>query len=316
MKFPRRFGWFAVVLVAGVTVPMAAARGDTPTAFGWWTSENPGLPTEPVPTLVPTGSPDGVPSDIPPGGFEVAQEGPAMSYAAIQYQGFGAAIKDVVLDLAPNAADTPGAPIEACPLTNSSGFAPSEGAPLAQGPTYSCAKSVLGVESSNGTTVTFAVAGLIDGENLNIAIVADGTGRLVFEAPGAATIVETPPGSVTPPSGSATTFPSSVAPVVPSGSIVVSPVTAPAASGQVPDISGPTVAPMPQPATARPSVAVPDLSPATPTTQPTLVAVTQPSYTLGTGSAAVGAALVLLGALAVTVRNRKLRFTLPDAGIE
>jgi hypothetical protein len=303
-------GVFLAVAIAGALMPFAGARGDSPSTFGWWTSANPGAPTEPVPTIVPvpagTGAAGtraaGTPSDIPAGGFEVAKLSQYSSYAAIGYYAYGATVGNVVLDLDTKAANVPNSTVQACPLTGAGTFGAADGAPSSQGPAFSCSTSVPGVEDASAGTVSFAAAPLVTNDYLGIAIVAVGTSRMVFEPPGQSTVQALP---------SPSTGPALTQPTPPASD------TPPVATAIQPSVAlGPPTAvqpgPAPSPATPTSNLATsppaPSRTPATGQQLPATavaLAVTTPSDTIGIGSSVIGVLLVLCGSTVVVARNRR-----------
>jgi hypothetical protein len=293
----------AVTVAIALVIPAGSARADTPSAVGWWTSENPGAPSEPVPVVsVPDGGgPAGLPSDVPKGGFEVANDSSSVvSYAAIGYYAYGSSVTRVVLHLAPGATDLPNSQVEACPLTGTGAFTSAFGAPLSQGPAYNCSTPVPGVENSTAGTVTFAGGKFVNNSYLSIAIVGVGTTRLVFNPPDGATI-QTAAASVTSPVATlpptAPPQPHTTAPAV-----AAPPAITPAVTGSA--LQASTAA---QPSTAAPNLANPQSATARATPPPSaLLAVSEPSDTIKAGSAAIGALLVLVAALVVISRNRRI----------
>jgi hypothetical protein len=283
------------IVAAVVVVPAASAGSDPPTGVGWWTSENAGLPTGLVPTLLPqSGGPVGaVPSDIPPGGFEVAKAGAVESYAALSYDAYdGAVPTKVVLRIHQPAANVPGSKLQACPLDGNGTFGDARGDPLTAGPSYDCAEAVAGVEDTAAGTLTFDVAPLSEPDRLAIAVVAADGSRVVFDPPDTKTVVVSTGGRTAPvsdlalePVGGAPAFDD------------------PGASLAVPDVSfsEPPITPAAPRAAPRRATAPPAPE------RVALAAVTHPSASTGAGSAVVGAILVVLGAGFAAARNRRLR---------
>jgi hypothetical protein len=311
---PRRVKWFVLASLGIILVSISGGRAaaDSPAVFGWWTTENPGLPSEPIPTLVPTQPNDlsGDPNpDIPSGGFEVTDIGSDTSYAAIGYSTYGSEVSSVTLKLASSSADIPNSTVEACPLTGSGYFSPDQAAPVSQGPPYSCALSIQGVEDSSKEVVTFQVSKFVHNGYLGIAIVASGSGRLVFDAPDSSTIQAQPP----PTSSSSTSTGTTVA-QPPSGT------PSGAAPTEAPSASAASI-----PTTGVPTTTSNAVSPAfavTPTTlrprgtsaPSALVAVSTANPTIGIGDAAIGAALVVLVAVGVSRQNHRRIRNVPPQG--
>lgn len=292
-----------VTLIAVVVLPAAPVRGDPPSAVGWWTSENPGLPAEPVPSLVPSGGPvSALPSDIPPGGFEVANVGTVQSYAAISYDAYGGyQATKVILKIHQSAANLPKSQVQLCPLTGSGSFPDAHGEPLALGPPYDCTTAVPAVADASGSTVSFAVQSLMRGSRLAVAVVAVGTSRLVFEPADDKTIVVAPGSDSTAvPAPNAADDTSAALPSPLAGTAPVASPPPVVSSGPPAPIAAPAAASSPAPATAQPA------RPAS------LVAVTSPAGTSGAGSAVVGAVILLFAAVSITVRNRRARLLLPQ----
>lgn len=282
----------AAIVVAGVLTPTTLARADSPTVFGWWTSENIAppvpLPIGPIPTLVPTGHPLGIPSDIPPRGFEVERTGGLVAYAAFVYDVYGGATLDqLVLHAANVTSVAPTNKVQACPLSGSSAFASAAGAPISDGPAYDCTAPVAGTIDTTAQTVTFAVGPLLKDGRLSVAIVAasDGT-RMVFDPPDDRTVVVSGGSGPVPAPSSSSAAPSVVAP--PSQSTFrVTPVR-PARPKVTPAPAAPTA-----PSGGGATAAAP------------LVATTPPSASSSGGSAFIGGLLVLAGVVAVAIRNRR-----------
>src|SRR4051794_39080068 len=182
--------WTARVVAAlavgatGFLVMSGSVGADPPSFAGWWTSTNPGVTLVPIPTVVPPGGgPYGTPSDVPPGGFEVANVPGDTSVAAIGYTANGATVTQVVLQQTPNAATVPGSQVQACLLTGSGIFTPASGAPLSPAPAYDCSMSAPGTADPSAGTITFRVSQSVHDDSLGIAIVAVGTSRIVFNPP-------------------------------------------------------------------------------------------------------------------------------------
>ena len=277
-----------------VMVPCQGARAQTPTAVGWWTTENPGLGTEPVPLVSPPpqGGPNGLPSDVPPGGFEVANTQGVFSYAAIAYEGPGRTVSHVVVKLAPGAVNLVGSKVEACALTGDGSFAPAHGAPAAQGPAYSCSSAVAGTEDAAAGTVTFDAGRFSRDGYVAFAIVGLAGTRMVFSPPDGSTVQLAPLVAPLP-----ETQPPLSAPV-PSDA-VASPVLAP-------PIEGAPAAGAEIPAVVEtPSIpTVPETLPA-PAPPVATIAVTSPSNTLRSGRAPIVAA-ILIAILAAFVVSRRV----------
>lgn len=312
---PARRGRRVVLSAAGSgmalvlsVVPAGVAAADPPTAFGWWTSANPGVPAGTVPTVVPGGGPAGVPSDIPAGGFEVANVPGDTSYAAFDYARPGLEAARLVLVEDPSAATIGGARLEACPITGPA-FTPAAGGPLTDGPAYDCARSVAGTADTSSGTLSFAVGSLVRDGHLSVVIIDTGGGRTVFEPPGPSTVQP-----VSPVPGAGASDRAGQTGVDPSALPGPAPAVV-AAGGAVPApaLPGPPVpAAVPGPALAAAPEAAGPGSPAAPTDTgghagPALlgqVTVTEPPNTDGVGGAGVGAGLVVLGAVVTWLRSR------------
>lgn len=295
-RLRTRLALAVVAIAAVVVVPAASAGGDPPTGVGWWTSENAGLPTGLIPTLLPpSGGPvSAAPSDIPQGGFEVTKAGGVESYAALSYDAYsGVTPSKVVLAVHQPAANIPGSKLLACPLDGDGTFGDARGDPLSAGPTYDCDKGVPGIEDASAGTMSFEVGSLVRGSRLAVAIVGGEGSRVVFDPPGAGTVVV---------AGGDTGPASDLAIPLTDSSIV---------DGTAPDFTVPD-----EPFAATPDVAPPPAPPSSPhrpapaataAERTELAAVTRPAASTGAGSAIVGALAVLLGAAAVTMRNRRAR---------
>jgi hypothetical protein len=294
---------FATFGIIFVVMPEVPASADPPALFGWWTTENPGLPQESIPTLVP-GQSSGIPGDpspdIPSGGFEVTQIGADTSYAAIGYFTYGSSVSTVALKLAGSSANISDSKVEACQLTGNGSFTTEQAGPLSDGPAYSCTNSVQGVEDISKGIVTFQVGKFVENGYLGVAIVASGPGRLVFDAPDSSTI------QTQPMSASSSTSPTSLSvdqspSATPSGAVPAQAASTGSISTQTPTF--PTtnqnaVSPVP----AGSSIAK---TPTRPSIPSTFVAVSTPSPTIGIGNAAVGAVLVVVVALGVSAQSRR-----------
>jgi hypothetical protein len=307
----RARGGFAIVWrpltiaasALSIISPASSAGADAVASYGWWTSANPGLVSGPIPTLVPTGNSDGVPSDVPPGGLEVEQLGGVVSYAAIAYDApGGTAVLGLKLRIDQNAANVPGSKLQACPLRGDNGFADAQGDPIALGPPYDCAQSIPGVEAPDGTTVSFDVTRLAPSGHLGVAVVAAGTGRVVFDAPDQTTIIMS---AAAPPEAPAPSDRNPTASVPPLSSAAPAPVNAPSPvqTLPVPSYNPPSLSP---PAQATPANTV-TASPTVPTVSatPATVMITEPSGSTSAGSAIVGFALALVVSAGVVRGNRR-----------
>lgn len=299
-----------IALVAVVVLPAAPVGGDPPSAVSWWTSENPGVPAEPIPALVPSGGPvSALPSDIPPGGFEVANVGTVQSYAAISYDAYGGyQATKVVLKVHQSAANLPNSQVQMCPLTGSGSFPDAHGAPIGLGPAYDCSTAVPAVADASGATLSFPIQSLMRGSRLAVAVVAIGTSRMVFEPADDSTIVVAPgsdQAAIVPPDATADSSTALSTPVPDTAPLAPAPVL-----GDLAPASAPSVAPVAPPASAAaPSSPAPAAAP--PPRAATLVAVTSPAGTTGAGSAVAGAVILLLAAVSITVRNRRARLLVP-----
>jgi hypothetical protein len=289
----RRLAVGLCLLAAGIVLPAAGVAGDPPTTLGWWTATNPGGP---VPTVVPSRQ---TRADVPAGGFEVATGPDQVSYGAVAYSGpEGVQVQGLVLKLAPGAAQVSDSKVQACPLTTASAFAQADGAPLADGPKYDCSAPAPGVEDTAATTVTFDVARFARGTQLGVAIVGVNPARLVFARPDDASVVV-----VKAPAGDASGLEGAPLDTAAAPSATLGPpfpvmsAPAPALASQVP----------------APPVALPPAAPGAPAAAPAVAepaasfAVTERDATTRPGSAIVGFALVLVAALAVMARNRRMR---------
>jgi hypothetical protein len=291
----------AAMAFVGLVLMSLTAHADQPTQFGWWTTQNQNLPSEPIPTLIPnqpTGPPNTLAADIPPGGFEVANDGAAeTSYAAIAYYEYDVKVHSVVLKLAPNASDLPGSAVVACPLSSANSFKQEAGGPISDGPAYSCATAVPGVASADGTSISFAIGGLVQNNHLGIAIVAkQGTNsRMVFDPPGASTVgvAASPPSSfnsTTTDATSNTAVPSTAGP--PPAPVNVATTSVPGATSFVQTGNGES----PQITSSTSPI---------PTSEGKVVAESTPGATVGIGSAGAGTALVTLLIVQTMIRNRR-----------
>jgi hypothetical protein len=163
----------ASVLVAAATFVFgSAARADSPSSQGWWTSANPG-------NVGGVGAPAAPPAppDVPSNGLLV-EGGPtsasgagdtgATAYAALVYDvPDGATVSNLTLAVAPNSASTPSTSLELCPLTTQD-FQPEEGGPMSDAPSYNCTNNVTAAQSSN--SYQFNVSSLVASGTLAVAI--------------------------------------------------------------------------------------------------------------------------------------------------
>lgn len=311
-----RQGAASASLIAALLVANAPSVGaDAPTYDGWWTSANPGVSNSSVPTFVPSGGgPGGSPSDVPPGGLEVSSLPGDDSMAAIGYFSQGSAVTKVVLHQTSDSATVPGSQVEACPLTGTGFFTPAHGAPAAQEPKYSCNTHVAGVVDASAGTVSFSVGSYVHNNYLGIAIVAVGTSRMVFDAPGKDAIALAPapaapgtqPGAAPAPAGGPASGPAAAS----SGAVAAGrPASGYVSAGPSPaggsSNAGPASA-----ATGQAASPPASLGPASPRpaagSSGQSVLVTDPINTVGTGSAVVGFLLIFAGAVLVSRRNRRL----------
>lgn len=235
------------------------ARADGPVDQGWWTSTTPsGLPVNGV-----------APPDVPAEGLLVqggpgATTGPtdtgATAYAALV---FGLAPNSTVGSLTLNevgtSLSTPNAVLQLCPLTDT-GFASVAGGPISAAPPYDCNQNVTAQVSISGSTFTFAVAKLVSGNQLAVAVLpTSAIERVVLAAPGGSalavaagssstdSVLEATPSTVAAPSIVPTSTPQVTTPS--SVPVSTSPVvSASPATGRV--VAGPAVAPLGNPATA------------------------------------------------------------------
>jgi hypothetical protein len=282
--------------------PVGADTGvtDSPSIAGWWTTANPGLPSSPLGSPMPSGGPDGLPSDVPAGGLEVSSLAGQTSYAAIGYYDIsGAPVQSVVLTVDSSAANLPNSPLKACPLTGSGTFAPAEGGPSSGGPHYDCTTSVPAEADPGSGTISFAVGGWVVNGYLGVAVVAAGTGRTVFDPPGVSTIHLAGGGAetVTVPD---TSFSQVTAPAggsaMPGAAAVVAVPPSNVAVANGPDTGSPRLAERPPPASLVPA----DRR----SVRPMTLVATEHLYSVGLGSSLVGGMLILAGAVCVVLWGR------------
>lgn len=232
-------------LAAAVALgPSAPGHAGPTVEAGWWMA------------------PIGVAPDAPDDGL-VVQGGPAgeLAYSAVRFTLTpGNVPETLLLRVAPDSASTPDTTLSLCALTEP--FTPTPGGPMADAPEYDCERSVEEGPSADGTTYTFAVAALVDGDALAVAILPTAaTDRVVLSAPGSYSLMvadsSVPPApldpsfpSEAPPAGTLDLPPSSPVERVPTFPPVASPtpdvaaspavepplVTAPAAQERDPDV--------------------------------------------------------------------------------
>lgn len=248
----------AATLGSGVVTGMALAA-DTTVEAGWWTSTNPGS-VEGTPTPPP-------PPDVPAGGLLVeggpqsttgkANAAPTAFAAAVFQIPPGTTARRLTLSVAPNSATTPTSQLELCALTNPA-LPVESGGPMADAPTYTCAKNVSADPSSDGGRYTFNVASLVTDDALAVAILPTSpVDRVVLSAPkGSSVEVQLSPQSSTPRNASggglgttgsspgtstdagSASSPSGTAPTIPGPP----PPASPSTSGAVPEQQTPQVA--------------------------------------------------------------------------
>jgi hypothetical protein len=190
----------AAVLLCG-----ARAGADAPTTAGWWTAANPG------PFSLPVGS------DVPKGGLLIeggygsatgAADSNPVAYAAVVYKfDAGATPGALTLTVPSGSASTPTTVLQLCPLKSDT-FKAAQGAPMADGPPFSCQNSVTAALSSKGSTYTFYVSSLATDGELAVAILPTSpSDRVVLAAPGADSLPAAPASTDTasaPPAGTDT----------------------------------------------------------------------------------------------------------------
>lgn len=307
----------AVPLVLSAGWPFLGGAGaDSPSIAGWWTSANPGLPALPVSSPIPGGGPGGLPSDVPAGGLEVSSAAGQSSYAAVGYYDVsGAQVGAIVLTIDSKAVNTPNSAVKACRLTGAGTFSPAEGDPASQGPAYDCSTSVAGKADPASGTVSFAVGDWVRNGYLGVAIVADGPGRTVFDAPGDSAI--TLAGDTGTAAVGASPQAGAVAPVAAPGT-PPGYTAAPAGAPSLPSAaSPPSAAPVAAGTDHSPQLAAPTppaARTATATSLPATLAATEHPYTVGIGGALVGALLIVAGAAWVAVRGRRPVLAEQDSG--
>jgi hypothetical protein len=264
---------------AAVLLFLAApgAHADEPLQQGWWTAASIGAPAQP-------------PSDVPSDGLLVqgGVNNPS-AFAAVVYDvAAGATVGQLTLTVARPSATTPGAKLEACPLTVSS-ITPEQGGAMSDAPHYNCAHKATGAPSKDGNTYAFSVSNLVTSGALAVAILpTTSSDRVVFSKPGTSSlpVTQSVAGGTPPPFDSAPAPANNPAPLAPAGgaSLAAAP---PGQSG--PSLPGPATTP-PQPQVAP--------SPA-PTTTPLPNGFTAASTGPGPGKSSPAAVGLTLGGVAV-----------------
>jgi hypothetical protein len=262
----------AALLAAAASLSLAAsaAHADGPAATGWWTATNPGsVLGSPAPPPPP---------DVPADGLliEGGADGTPTAFAAAVYElPDGSAPVTLTLAVAPSSATTPAATLELCPLT-SAVIVREHGGPMADAPTYRCARKVTASPSPDGTQYAFNVASWGADGSVAVAVLPTAqTDRVVLKAPDTTSLRTAPAstsGSVSPGSTDSVTGagPAVEAPEsAPSGVAVDGPASAPMALGpatissspaaQGPSVAGP-VAPVPPTGGFTPSAFTPAAS--------------------------------------------------------
>lgn len=183
---PRVARPVGVVAVAALVATAATwgfgspAFAVAPDVYGWWTQANPG---NVIPTLLgPTAA---LPPDVPPDGMLV--EGPAegpLAMAALSYtvpDGFTASI--LVLSVAPDSHTVPESALQLCALRGPT-FDAAQGGPMDEAPEWDCSLSSPGVADEAGSSWSFSVTALLDGDRLRVAVLPIGeTDRIVLSRP-------------------------------------------------------------------------------------------------------------------------------------
>ena len=282
------------ILSATLLMPALEAHAQSPDAYGWWTSENPGVGSPAVPPELPTsGGPyPFLPSDIPQGGFEVANIGPTQSYVALSVLLYGdVRATRMSLTVVPDAANLPTSDVQLCPLSPSATFASTYGGALASGPGYDCAHPVPGIGSTDGKTFTFDVKSIAQPGRFAVAVVGMGLTRMVFAKPDRQTITLQATTSVTDGQSGSGGF-----------------ATEPPAVVSAPDDTQPSqaiAASEPEPSTFGPDASSTSPPESPPQVNPQVALVTLHAPREGTHGAAVGALLLTLLAALAWVRNRQ-----------
>ncbi|MDT7539346.1 MAG: hypothetical protein QOI82_2931 [Actinomycetota bacterium] len=222
----------AVLLLAGGVLAFAnPSYADAPTAQAWWNAANMGLAQPPDPPDVP---PDGL---LLQGGLS----GPS-AYAALSFTlPVDATAAALTLDVASTA--TQATAVQACPAKP--GWKAVQGGPLADAPTYDCARSVAAALSADGKQLLFRdVLGLATSDGaLSIALIPGDSDRVALAKPTATALTVQEAGTT------------AVAPPPPLAPPAIE--TAPVAAG-APPMTG--VAPM-APGAAAPSEVAPAVAP-------------------------------------------------------
>lgn len=172
-----------------VPVPAHLAQADPAPQQGWWTitnAEGADGPLEPP-----------IPPDVPPDGLLVqggSSEGAPTAYAALVYQpSADATVGALTLAIAPGSGSTPGATLQACPLTRPT-LTPAQGGPMADAPAYDCNRNAAAEPADDGSSYHFELSTLAGDGVLAIAILplrpAD---RVVFSKPSPNAVDVTPP---------------------------------------------------------------------------------------------------------------------------
>jgi hypothetical protein len=172
----RRLGLSISSALLVAIVAAAPAHAAESVEAGWWTST-------PVP----------VAPDAPDGGLVVqaaADPNQPFSYAAVAYDLAGGELPtSLTLTVADGSVSTTGATLALCPLTT--GFAPSQGAPISEAPSFDCTMSA--TAAPDGATYQFDVTQVYDGQSLALAVLATAPADRVVLAPPSADGLQTVP---------------------------------------------------------------------------------------------------------------------------
>jgi hypothetical protein len=96
----------------------------------------------------------------------------------------GAEVQTLTIHATSSLAVTPGSVVKACPL-RSADFAPAQGGPLSQAPSYECTKAVVASAGADGVTYSFAATRLIANGMVAVALVPGSPAtRVVLANPG------------------------------------------------------------------------------------------------------------------------------------
>jgi hypothetical protein len=171
------------VSLSAAVMSSGPARADTSVTQGWWTITNPGAP---VPGLTPA-------SDVPSDGFEVAgSSSNPTAFAALAFDfDSQSTVGQLTLHVADGAVVAPNSSVKACALSAS--FEPAQGGSMSDAPKYDCSTGVAGKLDATSNTVTFAVSSLAQSGSLAVAIVPAGQNdRVVFNMANSADLETTP----------------------------------------------------------------------------------------------------------------------------